>query len=888
MSQPTSLLAALALLVLAAPARPDDTPPQATAHGLRLPAGFEVTEFADSTLAADIHCLALDPKGRPVVSGRGYVRLLVDDDGDGRADKALDFKDAPKDGAMGLFWQKNDLYCVGDGGLRVYRDAGGVGRGRPSELLFACRTGSEHLAHAVNRGPDGWLYLLVGDQTGITKKHVTLPTSPVKDPVAGCVLRFPPDGKGCEVFADGFRNAYAMDWNPDGELFTYDSDNERCVSLPWYEPTRCYHVRPGARHGWLAPQFCSTWRCPPYFFDVAAPVCTLGRGSPTGVVCYRHTQFPERYRGGLFLLDWTFGQVHFVRLEKRVATYRGAPEVFLKSVGDNGFAPVAAAVHPVNGDLYVAIGGRGTRGAVYRIRYPAGLKSIDPTEVARLQPRPRPPAKRVEVVAGDSRLDAVRSAQLALGDVGAARAKGTVWEGYTARDGGAVTDELRQAFPTGDATLDRELSRVLAMAEDGDPATLSHVVGKLSARSDPVEDIHYLIVAARLKAARSGKATVAVADALIGLDRKLDERKMARDRNWALRVAELHAGLAERDPRLNAALLAHRDFGRPDHAVFCRAKGFDRAGAAERFLARSKEAGFAWNGELIGLVGELPAARSLPVLRSLWGDHGLDEAILPHLARHAAAADRERFLVGLTSASLGTLGVALGAVEKLPAPAGDARRDEAFALARALRQLAPGKEEDKIRGRLLARLSKLAVTRLATPEAAVAWVRKEYPGLAARLADGDGVDVESWKKRLARIDWDKAEPTRGQGVYTKASCAACHSGAAALGPDLRGVTGRFSRDDLFTAILRPGKDVSPRYRTTQLTTTAGQTYQGIIVYEAVDSVLMLTGPGQSIRVANTQVAEKRLTASSLMPAGLLDRLTDDEVRDLYGYLKSLK
>src|SRR5262245_22646241 len=125
--------------------------------------------------------MTLDPAGRVVVSGRGYSRLLLDDDGDGRANRALDFADAPKDGAHGLYWEGNDLYCVGDGGLRRYQQASGAGRNRPSEILFRCKTGGEHTAHAVCRGPDGWLYLLSGDGTQIRAAHATLPTSPVKD-----------------------------------------------------------------------------------------------------------------------------------------------------------------------------------------------------------------------------------------------------------------------------------------------------------------------------------------------------------------------------------------------------------------------------------------------------------------------------------------------------------------------------------------------------------------------------------------------------------------------------------------------------------------------------------------------------------------------------------
>src|SRR5262249_45196424 len=108
---------------------------------------------------------------------------------------------------------------------------------------------------------------------------------------------------------------------------------------------------------------------PPYDPDVARPLVTLGRGSPTGVACYRHTRFPAHYHGGVFLLDWTFGKIHFVRLERAGASYRGTSEGFLEAVGSSGFAAAALLGHPETGGLYVSVGGRGTRGGVYRIRY---------------------------------------------------------------------------------------------------------------------------------------------------------------------------------------------------------------------------------------------------------------------------------------------------------------------------------------------------------------------------------------------------------------------------------------------------------------------------------------------------------------------------------------
>ncbi len=955
---------------------------QTPLHGLRLPDGFEIAEFADSSLANDIFCMTLDPKGHVVVSGRGYIRLLVDDNGDGRADRALDFAGAPKDGAMGLFWESDTLFCMGDGGLRRYRDTNGEGRLRPPELLYPFKTGGEHDTHAMRRGPDGWMYVLCGNGAGIRRKHATLPTSPIHEPIAGCVLRLTPDFKNCEIVADGFRNAYAFDFNSAGDLFTFDSDNERCVSLPWYEPTRCYHVVNGGHYGWQNPQHAQTWRLPPYFVDVVAPVATLGRGSPTGVVCYRHTQFPAKYRDGLFLCDWTFGRISFLPLEHRGSSYTARPEVFLQATGDNGFAPTAAAVHPLTGDLYVSIGGRGTRGAIYRIRYTKGQARREETaaltrpvrqvesqwirqatssdlherrraldwirrhrarftneQLERVihanstqadrglrqataallgsvndtieRPKNDPlaeitwglsrPSFAVAHLLTDKRitaavrLEAVRVVQLAMGDLMAAKEKGTVWEGYSRRrDDIAVSADvrtaLRTAFPSGHVDLDRELSRTLAVIEDDDAATFAKIAERLTADADPVEDIHYLIVLARLRAIRTETITKRVASALLSLDDKITRRHLNRDTNWPLRIAELHAELARKDAALNAALLAHADFGRPDHVLFARCPGFDRRRAAEIFLRKSTDdTDFPWSAELVALLGELPRQRIAPLLRRLWGEHGVDDAILTLLARQPCAEDRERFVSGLGSPRLDMVILCLDALEKLPPPSPEQNRDgdELLAVLLALRRLPDGKETEKARDRLLTYLSHRTGRKQTTTPAWLAWYGRTYPQRAARLNDADGVDVAAWNKRLAALDWSAGEAERGRLVFSKASCASCHSGTQALGPDLRGATGRFSRADLFAAILQPNKDVSPRYRSTQITTEAGKIYQGLIVYEAVDSVILQTGPAATIRLTNPQIREARLTSTSLMPVGLLDKCNDRDIADLYAYLKSL-
>src|SRR5207344_2260638 len=159
-----------------------------------------------------------------------------------------------------------------------------------------------------------------------------------------------------------------FDFTPFGDIITYDSDTERDFLFPWYSPTRIYHVAHGQHHGWRLPGHLQSLARRDYYPDTVDILAPIGRGSPTGVVCYRHYQFPKRYWGGVFALDWTFGKIWFLPLEPDGSSYKTKPELFLEPIGDNGFAPTDACVAP-DGSLFVCIGGRGTRGAVYRIEY---------------------------------------------------------------------------------------------------------------------------------------------------------------------------------------------------------------------------------------------------------------------------------------------------------------------------------------------------------------------------------------------------------------------------------------------------------------------------------------------------------------------------------------
>jgi putative heme-binding domain-containing protein len=108
-----------------------------------------------------------------------------------------------------------------------------------------------------------------------------------------------------------------------------------------------------------------------------------------------------------------------------------------------------------------------------------------------------------------------------------------------------------------------------------------------------------------------------------------------------------------------------------------------------------------------------------------------------------------------------------------------------------------------------------------------------------------------------------------------------------LGPDLAGVARRFSREDLFTAIAIPNRDVSPRYQTTLIQTIQGKVYTGLVIYQSVDGLILRNATNQTFRIEADDIEIRRTLNASLMPAGLLNDLKPRELADLYAYIRSL-
>ncbi|MFN4146723.1 MAG: PVC-type heme-binding CxxCH protein [Runella sp.] len=134
-----------------------------------------------------------------------------------------------------------------------------------------------------------------------------------------------------------------------------------------------------------------------------------------------------------------------------------------------------------------------------------------------------------------------------------------------------------------------------------------------------------------------------------------------------------------------------------------------------------------------------------------------------------------------------------------------------------------------------------------------------------------------------------ANATKGEAVFQK-SCGSCHKmygKGGEIGPDLTG-SNRTNLDYILHNVLNPSGEIQDDYKLVVITTRDGRTYSGNITNET-DRQLTMRIVGQPPVVLNKSAIQSReVMPTSLMPVGLFDALTEQEVLDLVKYLRTMK
>ncbi|PYJ02956.1 MAG: dehydrogenase [Verrucomicrobia bacterium] len=134
---------------------------------------------------------------------------------------------------------------------------------------------------------------------------------------------------------------------------------------------------------------------------------------------------------------------------------------------------------------------------------------------------------------------------------------------------------------------------------------------------------------------------------------------------------------------------------------------------------------------------------------------------------------------------------------------------------------------------------------------------------------------------------------RGQAVFNsqKAACFTCHAlgyQGGHVGPDLTKIGEVRTERDLLEAIVYPSASFVRSYEPYVVTTKSEETYTGVLRKDAADEVVLATGADTEVHVGRDDIRDMHPGSVSLMPAGLDQQLTKQELADLLAFLKATK
>ncbi|MFM7262044.1 MAG: family 16 glycoside hydrolase [bacterium] len=835
------------------------------ARAIAVPPGFicELVYVAPRARGSIVALAADEARGRLVASAQYGRMFAITPSGVGQpaSESTVELIEPEIGRAHGVLVVDNDLFAVvneggGDArGVWRLRDANRDGTYDEKKMLVAiAKDGGEHGPHQVVLAPDGSLWVVGGNHCAVPEPALADSRLPrfgsdkhweediafdrIWDPnghavgvmaPGGWIARTDREGSKWELITAGFRNSYDVAFDEIGRAYTFDSDMEWDMGLPWYRPTRVCELASGVDYGWRS----GSGKWPAWSPDSMTPAVDIGPASPTGVLNSLSLQFPPPWNQCMFFLDWTFGTMWagFITDESRDAS---SPKFRVEPFVAGRPLPLTDAV-AMNGSMYLSVGGRNLPSAVFRVRAenPIAIKRA-PMKVpaALIERRELEAAHRP--LSGDAATKAIDRAFAALSsnDEGVRSAARiaiehqdpSLWRGRALAASGARPSILALVAlcRMGDAEL------------DGAPVAARLAALESEVRGTPLErewlracELWMLRFASRSTSVRGGDALRAAllanypaiqAASSVGMTWELDlHRANLLAKLGAPEAVTVAVALLERPDTsvpqpVDAALLARGGpYGKAVADMLANAPATQKIGLA--YAIRNATKG--WNTDLRERFG-----RSLAALKKGTGGNsfaGFLNRISEEFVSHAPEGERDRLAAAIGGRSIDAT---------LPTPRG------------------PGR----------------------------AWTVVEMVALGPKLVGGR----------------DYAEGLR---AYRATQCAQCHRAGGiggSGGPELTAVSRRFSLEDLATSLVEPSRTISDQYENTDFRMKDGSVVTGRKVGETADAIEVRTSLLSDARetLAKADIVSASRSPLSPMPANLVDTLSESELLDLLAFLRA--
>jgi putative heme-binding domain-containing protein len=909
-----------------------------------VPPGFVVEVAAPPEMVGSLIQLTFDSLGRPVVSKeRGHPTILFDNDDDGLFETEKVFSGKVQN-LQGMWFDGRTLYAIGDdsaeekAGLYKLEDTNGDDVADTFERLHLF-TGpmGEHGPHDIRRGPDGNPTVLVGNHSGVPEEMID-PASPLRGYKESQLLPRYMDARGHAVdiwapggaifrlnlakmtysrLLGGFRNPYNHAYNGEGEMFTYDSDMEWDINLPWYREVRSVHAVPGADYGWRT----GSGKFPAYYLDTLPPVDDLGRGSPVGVEFYHHYVYPEDYFDAFLQGDWSRGRVVYAKYERDGATYKLAGEPFDFIYGE----PLNVTDLEVGPDGYVyfTMGGRGTAGGFYRVAYRGYNSNRDKLEqqgvmAAIRQPQPLSSwghaallkkkeemgeawGTELERVARDTKADSRDRVQaLTLLQRFAPKPNADLLRPLSQDPAAAV--RAAAVYVVGQHGSDRAKAIAAAALKDGDPLVrrrAAEAVVRMGLSADqpsfaPIDDLYALVgdsdrfarYAGRLALERTPrdewKAKVlaegnplGALEGMVALIRTNAPGGAGLEPLFEKQIALFKKGLGVEDElRLlrvfHLSCLEIEQGCRPE----LRRQVYDII--APRFPAQDERL----NREYARTMAYADAPEAIEKIMAAMPRENENEPLQIHYVYCLRAIhqgwtgeQKQTLLAWFGKAKQWRGGASFpGFINRLFDSSLEFFDDSEKQIAyNAIPEFAP-LSESELDDRRVRRRGNF------TP--------------AAVFARQRGVVGVSEQEIFEYLMYDpmtlKANASEGRDVFEK-ECSKCHRFGGLgkdFGPDLTTIANRFTRKDLIEAVLWPSKVISDQYEGYIVETKGGDLFLGMVQSEDDEKIVMLIADEERpVVIPKSDVKDKRVSNVSTMPTQLLDGYSMGDISNLFAFVQ---
>lgn len=840
---------------------------------------FEVNLFADETLGiANPIAMHWDEKGRLwVLTTLSYAQLepgekpddklfiLEDTDGDGKADKSTVFTDG-LDMPMGFALYENGVYVGEQADLVLLRDTDGDDKADSREVvLTGFGTGDTHQNISnFTWGPDGCLYFCQGLHC---YSRVETPWGIVRGDTAG-FWRFDPETLKLEPFcfpSMASQNPCGIAFDESGALFIKSNNRELIYATPGLIPTT--HEKN------------------------LVPIASIGvtPGKSMGAEFVQSPHLPDWLQNTILIAGYYSHRVTAFPLVPDGAGYEKVEPLELMSAGHSSFRPVEIRIGP-DGAIYIADWFNPIIG-----HYQASLRHPDRDEqhgrIWRMtakgnelqEPTNWPPGRPEEVTGIQDKEELI----------GPRYTLATIIE--------AANKQTADAFPEVLAALDAARDRFVDYSlEQAVHALAPYWVPAVKSGELEFEDPRHLAYA----------LTIFGGEDSAGIARnQLSREDLSPEARFQFSSVLAATGNPEdireliSSEHVDEAVIETLIDSWPKRKVRP-ADPYDEALGAIVRGERSIHPGGA-----IRLAGLWQAKSLTPTIRAILADPQADVAMrseaaraLPRLRGDKAAEELEAALPGASVhfgavilEALATIDAKRAAELAAPAFAEVTDPDQAATLLNGFlnRVGAP-----KILGDALAKVElspeaaghiTTAMTRMGRSDSAILGVLQDAIGVTS----GERAYSAEFVEKLAAEVVENGNASAGAEIYARvqSNCVACHQiegVGGVIGPALDSVGAGLPVDLMIESVLWPQRQMKEGYFAISITTKDGETMMGYRESEE-DGVLVIrdTAAGTEKSV-NRREIQKLEQIGSLMPPGLTNGLSREELRDLVAYLMSLK